>query len=244
MTKTKRLLALSLGLAVAMVSSAFAADKFSMKEVKVVDASNIVASFSSDLYTEGTNMFEFKLTQKDTKQEVGVKSVTLSGTTSVVLALSGSLTMDKEYDLVAVFVSDKSGNVIENGVDGLVSFVPNNVLASATTVAATTTSAPTDAAPAAPAMDSTTAAPADMNAAPTDGTAPVADLTAPTDAPADMNAASESGVVNPAELNSASGAAVVAQDATDLPKTGPQEVLLVLLAMVLGLGVFVARRKA
>ena len=56
-----------------------------MKEVKVQNPTTVVATFSKDLYAEGSNMFEFKLSQKDTKAEVKVSNLTLSGTTSVVL---------------------------------------------------------------------------------------------------------------------------------------------------------------
>lgn len=238
MLKTKKLLAIALWLALGLVSAtSFAADeKFSMKEVKVQNPTTVSVTFSKDLYAEGSNMFEFTLTQKDTKAAVEVKGLALSGTTQVVLTLGKELTMDKEYDLVAVFVSDKTGNVIENGVDGMLSFVPNTVLASASTTSAPASIDATSAAP-------TDAAPVDMNAAPTE--APIADLTATGTEPQDLNAAPADASVSASwATDSGALASAVATDANALPQTGPKEVLVVLLAMVLGLGVFVARRKA
>lgn len=227
MLKTKKFLSIALGLALGLVSlTGYAADeKFSMKEVKVQNPTTVVATFSKDLYAEGSNMFEFKLSQKDTKAEVKVSNLTLSGTTSVVLTTWADLAMDKEYELVAVFVSDKTGNVIENGVDGMLSFVPNNVLASATDAAASATPVET----------------------PVDSAMPTSDLTSTwTAEPQDLNAASDATSLNAASASgeTLSGAAVVANSAEALPKTGPQEVLVVILALILGLGVFVARRKA
>lgn len=233
MLKTKKFLSIALGLALGLVSlTGYAADeKFSMKEVKVQNPTTVVATFSKDLYAEGSNMFEFKLSQKDTKAEVKVSNLTLSGTTSVVLTTWADLAMDKEYELVAVFVSDKTGNVIENGVDGMLSFVPNNVLASATDAAAS-------------ASASASATPVET---PVDSAMPTSDLTSTwTAEPQDLNAASDATALNAASASgeTLSGAAVVANSAEALPKTGPQEVLVVILALILGLGVFVARRKA
>ena len=229
MLKTKKFLSIALGLALGLVSlTGYAADeKFSMKEVKVQNPTTVVATFSKDLYAEGSNMFEFKLSQKDTKAEVKVSNLTLSGTTSVVLTTWADLAMDKEYELVAVFVSDKTGNVIENGVDGMLSFVPNNVLASATDAAASASATPVE--------------------TPVDYAMPTYDLTSTwTAEQQDLNAASDATALNAASASgeTLSGAAVVANSAEALPKTGPQEVLVVILALILGLGVFVARRKA
>ena len=76
---------------------------------------------------------------------------------------------------------------------------------------------------------------------------PTSDLTSTwTVEPQDLNAASDDTALNAASASgeTLSGAAVVANSAEALPKTGPQEVLVVILALILGLGVFVARRKA
>ncbi len=100
---------------------------FSMTEVNVVDASTLKISFSKDLI-EDTSMFEFLLTPKaDETRELALTGLVLSASNELTATSVESLTPNTEYNLVVVFASDKEGNVIENWVDGMITFVTPEV---------------------------------------------------------------------------------------------------------------------
>lgn len=121
------------------------AEKFSMKEVKVVDSKTLNVSFNQDLL-EDTSMFEFLLTnKKDDTKELALTWVSLTSSKDVTLKSVDALNANEDYNLVVVFASSKDGKIIENGVDGMVTFKTPSAFADATPV-----EAPMDAAPAMP----------------------------------------------------------------------------------------------
>lgn len=97
------------------------ASKFTMNKVEVVSATELKVSFSNDLNVTWTN--EFLLTPRDNKAlEVKVLEVKPETSKDLVLVLASALDPSKEYELVAVSVTDKSWNSIETWVDWMVSF--------------------------------------------------------------------------------------------------------------------------
>lgn len=183
-----------------------ATDAFSMKEVKVVDQDTLTISFNKDLL-EDTSLFEFLLTPKaDDTREISLTWITLSSSMELTVDTTEVLNANEEYNLVVVFASDKEGNVIENWVDGMVTFKTPEAFAVAETVVSE-----------------------DLNAAPVE------------EVPA-MDAAPVETVVP----DTASGITteVAATTAEALPQTWPAEMMIVILAMMLGLGFMYARRRA
>lgn len=190
---------------------------FAMKEVKTVDANTLKISFSKDLVENSADMSEFALTAKGDTKEIALTGMTLSSPNELTVKTVTALTQGTEYSLTAVFVSDKEANVIENGVDGTLTFVA--------------------------AFDGTQGAP-DMNAASVDTTsAPVADDITKATVSEELNAAGESTSTGEVSASGAN-ATEVAADAKALPQTGPAEMVIVMLAFILGLAFVVARRKA
>ncbi len=216
--KTKILLAILL----ASISSfawvsASETTTFSLKEVKVVDQDTLTVSFNKDIL-EDTSLFEFLLTPKsDDTREIALTGVTLSSSMEVSVDTMEALAPAVEYNLVVVFASDKEGNVIENGVDGMVTFSTPATFDASAPVTGEFNVAPTE----------TVWTPEAM---PTEDTTaleqPVSDTTAET---------TESWVV-------ATEAAAATAEA--LPQTGPKEMLFVVLALLLGLGITFVRKNA
>lgn len=95
---------------------------FSLNEVKVVAQDKIGVSFNKDLL-EDVSFFEFLLTPaSDDTKEIALSNLALSGTNALEVTTAEALQPNQDYNLVVVFASDKEGNVIENGVDGMVTF--------------------------------------------------------------------------------------------------------------------------
>lgn len=120
---------------------------FSLNEVKVVDQDTISVSFNKDLL-EDVSFFEFLLTPaSDDTKEIAISNLTLSGTNALEVNTAEALQAQQDYNLVVVFASDKEGNVIENGVDGMVTFTTPEAFAESTSVEWALNAAPNEAAP-------------------------------------------------------------------------------------------------
>lgn len=215
--KTKILLAMLLASisSFAWVSASEATPTFSLNEVKVVDQDTLTISFNKDVL-EDTSLFEFLLTPKsDDTREIALTGVTLSSAMEVSVDTMEALSPAQEYNLVVVFASDKEGNVIENGVDGMVTF---------STPATFDTSAPVT---------------GELNVAPSEEVStpeamPSAEPTALEQPVSDVGT-TETGAVT---------TDVAAANAEALPQTGPAEMLFVVLALLLGLGITFIRKNA
>lgn len=97
-------------------------EKFSMTEVKVIDNKTLNVIFNKDLL-EDTSMFEFLLTnKKDDSKELAITWITLSSSKELNLKTVEPLNSNEEYNLVVAFASDKEWKLIENWVDGMVTF--------------------------------------------------------------------------------------------------------------------------
>lgn len=188
---------------------------FGMQEVKVADLNTLNVTFNKDLL-EDTSMFEFLLTsKKDDTKEIALTGITLSAPAELTAKTVDALVAGEEYNLVVVFASDKDGNVIENGVDGMITFKADVAAGETTTSGEVATETPSS----------------DLNAAPASET-PLDAATAPT---SDVAAGETGSGVTP---EAAAGTAEA------LPQTGPQEMLFLMIALMLGLGVMYSRRKA
>lgn len=188
---------------------------FAMQEVKVEDLNTLKIVFNKDLLQD-TAMFEFLLTsKKDDTKEIVLTGMTLSSANELTAKTVESLTQDEEYNLVVVFASDKEGNVIENGVDGMITFKAGTTTAETTQSGELNAAAETDS-EMTPASTETPVS--------TETETPALDAAAP---------ATESGVT----------AEAVAGSAETLPQTGPKEVMIVILAMLLGFGIMYMRQS-
>lgn len=214
--KTKILLAILLASisSFAWVYASEATPTFSLNEVKVVDQDTLTISFNKDVL-EDTSLFEFLLTPKsDDTREIALTGVTLSSAMEVSVDTMEALSPAQEYNLVVVFASDKEGNVIENGVDGMVTF---------STPATFEASAPVT---------------GELNVAPSEEVStPEMSSAEPTalEQPVSEASTTESGAVT---------TDIAAANAQALPQTGPTEMLFVVLALLLGLGITFIRRNA
>jgi len=102
--------------------------KFAIEKVEVKDTKNVLVTFNKNLYTD-VSLFELTLETKEAKQPVNVNKMELAKPNQLQLVLASELNMSTEYNLVVIFATDVDGNVIEKWVDGMSSFIPNNVLA-------------------------------------------------------------------------------------------------------------------
>lgn len=102
---------------------------FSMTEVEVIDFSTLKISFSKDLIENSWDVSEFLLTAKnDESTKIDIENIALGWSNELILTLSGSLTWLNEYNLIAIFVSDKDWNIIESWVNGMITFlVPEQI---------------------------------------------------------------------------------------------------------------------
>lgn len=212
--KTKNFLA-SL-LAIAFSTLWVQADEwtFSLTEVKVTNQNTINLSFNKDVL-EDVSFFEFLLTPKsDDTKEVGLSDIKLIGTNVLEAHTAEPLTANEEYNLVVVFASDKEGNVIENGVDWIAAFTAPASFASGNEVSS------------------------ELNAAPMESS-----VTPQNEVPQD-NSQNNVDMSVQADTTTVVSTETAAATADALPQTGPKEMLFVVLALLLGLGLTYVRRKA
>lgn len=93
----------------------------SVKSVNVVSYSKLEVIFSAELDNSPEAKREFKLASKD-GAEVMISSVELTDANKLVLTLSAPLEVSKEYSLTILSLKDKSGNNVEDWVDGQFAF--------------------------------------------------------------------------------------------------------------------------
>jgi len=222
--KTKNILAWALATAIylaAWISYAAPGEiasngstKFSMTEVKVIDTTTLKISFNKDLF-EDASLFELSLSpKKDDKKDIALTWITLSASSELTVKTVEELITWEDYNLVAVFVSDKENNVIENGVDGIIDFKANII-----------------------ASDSESTENVWIPPEVTDVATETA-TTAVSEEPQDLNAAWT------ATEEPSLTATEAAADPKALPVGWPKETLIVILALMLGLWFFLVRRKA
>lgn len=117
--------------------------KFAIEKVEVKDTKNVLVTFNKNLYTD-VSLFELTLETKEKKEVVNVNKMELAKPNQLQLVLASELNMETEYNLVVIFATDVDGNVIEKWVDGMSSFIPNNVLAPEVTSDVTATGTTTE----------------------------------------------------------------------------------------------------
>jgi len=138
----------------------------------------------------------------DKSVELFVANSRVENKNTVVIELGSQLESNKEYELVAISISDVNGNTIQSGADGVVTFVLPEVQNASTEV-----------------------------------------LNAANDEPVVETPVVETPVVE-TTAEPQVDAAVAAAEAEVLPQTGPKEVMMVILALMLGLIVAIMRRRA
>lgn len=121
-TKTKRMFAFLLAMSI-FTSGAFADEwSFAVTDVKVVNQNTFHVTFNQDVL-EDVSFFEFLLTPKsDDTKEMTLSDLKLANSNVVEVTTTENFSPMEEYNLIVVFASDKAGNVIEAGVDGMVTF--------------------------------------------------------------------------------------------------------------------------
>lgn len=186
---------------------------FSLSEVKVASQNSVSISFNKDVL-EDVSFFEFLLTPaSDDTKEITLSDLTLTAPNVLTATTAEALQASTDYNLVVVFASDKDGSVIENWVDGMVTF----------TTPAT--------------FEGMTSVEGGLNAAPSEANV---SMETTLSVPSEMNVDSSASMTEAAPVNTE----VAAANAEALPQTGPTEILFVVLALLLGLGISFMRKNA
>lgn len=95
---------------------------FSVTEVKAVKNDTLNIVFDRELL-DNTEFFEFVLTPKsDDTKDILLSNLKVIPPYTVEATTAEPLNVNEEYNFVVVFASDKEGHIIENGVDGMVTF--------------------------------------------------------------------------------------------------------------------------
>ena len=185
-----------------------ALSSFAVESVVVLSANTLEITFSSGLDTTENATREFKLTEKDSGSEVSiVNSSLIEGNTSKVAATTEvSLIEEKDYNLTILSIQDSEGNNIEAGIDGITTF---SVPRWSTTSYEEITEVPEVT------VDLVDEEDNDLNAA----------WVEITDSKAGQSISDEE-ITKTAEM--------AAKDNEELPETGPETILLLLLAIILG----------
>ncbi|MBW7954810.1 hypothetical protein H3C61_03280 [Candidatus Gracilibacteria bacterium] len=222
--KTKKILASFIAIALSSITT-YAADNFSLTEVKVTDKNTLNVIFNNTLL-EDTSLFDFLLTPKsDDTKEVALTGITLSSPNSLSIKTVEDLMPNTEYNLTVVFVSDKDGKTIENGVDGMLNFTTPNTFST---------------------VDNS----GTLNEVMTPGNEVNMNNEVnkePTTENNELNAATvttETTTSTGNLTNSGVSVETASSNAEKLPQTGPKEIIVVILALTLGLGAMYIRRKA
>lgn len=217
--KTKKILASLIAIALSSVTT-YAADNFSLTEVKVTDKNTLNVIFNNTLL-EDTSLFDFLLTPKlDDTKEVALTWITLSSPNSLSIKTIEDLISNTEYNLTVVFVSDKDWKTIENWVDWMLNFTTPAIFNSTENEWA---------------INEVTMPKNEVNN----------ETTSIVENNNELNAAANETNVSSWELNNSwSSIETTASNAEVLPKTWPKEIMILILALTLGFWVIYIRKKA
>lgn len=121
-TKTKRMFAFLLAMSMTTLGVFANEWNFAVTDVKVVDQNTFHVTFNKDVL-EDVSFFEFLLTPKsDDTREIVLSNLRLANSNVVEASIAENFNPMEEYNFIVVFASDKDGNVIETGIDGMVTF--------------------------------------------------------------------------------------------------------------------------
>lgn len=97
---------------------------FRVVNMEVVDITTIIAEFSKEITQNTSSIREFILEQKSTGNEVsiGLSEIDSENPTQVTIILDTSLQESSEYEFTVLEVEDIDGNTIESGIDAFLSF--------------------------------------------------------------------------------------------------------------------------
>lgn len=222
--KTKKILASFIAIALSSITT-YAADNFSLTEVKVTDKNTLNVIFNNTLL-EDTSLFDFLLTPKsDDTKEVALTWITLSSPNSLSIKTVEDLMPNTEYNLTVVFVSDKDWKTIENWVDWMLNFTTPNTFST---------------------VDNSWT----LNEVMTPGNEVNMNNEVnkePTTENNELNAATVTTETTTSTwnlTNSWVSVETASSNAEKLPQTWPKEIIVVILALTLGLWAMYIRRKA
>jgi len=192
-------------------------DAFALEEVVVLSANEIELNFNAVLDGSEDAVREIKLVEKESWEEIFISDISLdsSDPMKAVAMTTTDLVEESEYDLTIISMQDMDKNNIESGIDGLTTFV---VPRGSTTSYEETDEIPVE----------------------------VVDLEEET--AVELNSASDEAEWSKAgqmlsEEELTKTAEMAAKENEALPETGPETILLLLLAIMLWWGLFFIHAK-
>lgn len=101
--------------------NSLAENNFWITEIKVLDKTNILVEFNKNLDKDSAEFSEFELVDYETSEELEITWLELQNSNSLKLTIWSDLE-NKEYMLLAVFVTDEDFNLIESWLEWNVVF--------------------------------------------------------------------------------------------------------------------------
>lgn len=194
----------------------------SVEWLKISDKKTLILDFSLNLDDDINAVRDIKLVDKKSWEELIITSLELDWEKSLKATLENDLVESTQYDITIISVFSKSGKNIEAGIDGLIAFTTPDVFTEATLNKNIL-------------EDSEINANNDLNSAnPEIEETPTSTWETSTGTNAWVNVSNE-------ELNKNTVNAVNATN--ELPTTGPEHILLLVLAMLMWVGIFFIQRK-
>lgn len=231
--------------------------KFALKSVSVLGEQDLQLTFSNNVEDYNTSVREFVVSEKANKaNQIDVVQSRVENKNQVILELGSPLEKNKEYEVVALSISDVNGKNIQSGVDGVATFtVSSTVPSSSQSMNAASNSSSSTSWNMSGGASAGTSNGSSVNPG-TSGTSWMdagenSSLSSQNSQTAENSLAGNQGNISAtdADLNAANAAVVsgttaqeAAADATALPKTWPQGIIMILLALLIG-GVVVALRR-
>jgi hypothetical protein len=91
--------------------------------VSVISENQVKLSFNVDLDNSLSALREFKIIEEQTQKEVKIKNIDLVGSKNLLLTFENKLTPAIKYKLTIISLLDKDGKNIEQGIDGISTFL-------------------------------------------------------------------------------------------------------------------------
>lgn len=98
-------------------------NSFWLTQVSVISENQVKLSFNVDLDNSLSALREFKIIEEQTQKEVKIKNIDLVGSKNLLLTFENKLTPAIKYKLTIISLLDKDGKNIEQGIDGISTFL-------------------------------------------------------------------------------------------------------------------------
>lgn len=207
------------------------ADAFKIQDVEVIEADIIDVQFTRELDTELTAVREFILEEEDTAIEIEIllSEVVQSDTTKVTLMLDQFLKENTNYTITVLDIKDSEGNTIEAWIDSVFTFNTwiMTIADSLESQESDTVNEPHET------LSEDNTQQMTLSGSSIEDESTEMDLNAAAEIPT-ADRSGMAGTTSHADEISSSGVLIHAEENTDLPETGPEIALLLLLALIAG----------